>query len=149
MDRNGADRIVDAEVFERIDSPDYHEASADADEEGADRVDPVAGTGDRNQASQESVGRQRQIPLLRAYIRVDQRGQSGRASSERRVEGHPSNASRVEGGERAARVEAVPAEPQDQAARRSDDEIVRRHRAATVPLEHSAQSRTKCDRPSQ
>src|ERR1700682_4302669 len=108
MYRDGADWIVEAEMFARIDPPDYYEASADADEEGPDWVDPVARTGYRHQTGQESVGQQRQIPLLRADIRVEQRSQSGRARSKRRVEGHPPNPLGIKRGERASGVEAVP-----------------------------------------
>ena len=47
--------------------------------------------------------------------------------------------------QRAARVEAVPAEPQDQAADRAEDDVVRQHRAAAVALEDAAEARTEGD----
>ena len=55
----------------------------------------------------------------------------------------------VERRERAAGVEAVPAEPEDQAADRAQDDVVRRHRATAVALEDAAETRTEGDRAGQ
>jgi hypothetical protein len=83
---NRADRIIDAEILERVDSPDDDESAADADEKRANRIYPVTGAGDCNETGQESVGREREIPLLRSNIGVDQGGEAGRTGGEGRVE---------------------------------------------------------------
>ena len=53
MNRPCADRIIDAEVFEKIDAPHDDDARADSEQEGAFRIDPIAGTGDRDEAGEE------------------------------------------------------------------------------------------------
>src|SRR5262249_16458270 len=113
------------------------------DEECAGRADPVAGTGDRNQSREKSVRGESEIPLARARERDEQRGQAGRTCRHRGVEGDTRNALNVERGQRAARIEAVPAKPEDQAANGAEDDVVRQHRAASIAREDAAETRTK------
>jgi hypothetical protein len=59
---------------------------------------------------------------------------------------HPADAGEVHRGKRAARIESIPSEPQQQAARRRDRQIVRQHGSAAVPFEPAADAGSRCDR---
>ena len=140
-----ADRVVDAQVLERVGRPDDHEARDDADEERPGGAHPVTGAGDRHEAREESVGREAEIPFLHAGERVEERRQACRTRRHCRVEGHAADTLRVHRRQRAAGVEPVPAEPQDQAADRAEDDVVRQHGAAAVTGEHAAKTRAERD----
>ena len=88
---------------------------------------------------QEAVDREAQIPLFRLRISVEHRRQPRGAGGQRGVGGNPPDSLKVHCRERAAGVEAVPAEPQDQAPNSGDHEIVRQHWAAAVALEAPSQ----------
>ena len=87
-----------------------------------------------------------QVPLLRARIDPEHRDQAARARGERRVGGDPADALEVERRERRARVEPVPAEPQDHTADGRDRQVVRGEGSPTVPLEPAAEPRAQDDR---
>ena len=72
-----------------------------------------------------------------------------RAGRQRGVGGNAADADEVHRRERAAGIESVPAEPQNQAAGGGDRQIVRQHRAAAIALELAAQARSEHDRASQ
>ena len=91
------------------------------------RIDPVARAGDRDQAGQEAIDGQREVPFLSFEVRVDKRSQTGGARSHRGVKRDAANALCIQRRKGAARIEAIPAEPEDQTAGRADNEIVRFH----------------------
>ena len=118
----------------------------EADEERAGRTDPVARARDRHQAGQEAVRGQAEVPLADARVGVEERRQAGRARGQRGVERHAADALRVERRQRAAGIEAVPAEPQNQPAHGAQDDVVRQRRAAAVAPEDAAEARTERNR---
>src|SRR5208283_1322030 len=71
-------------------------------------------------------------------VRVEQRREARRACGDRRVERDAADALCVHRGQRAARIESVPSEPQDQTAGRADDQIVRLHGLSAVAFEDAA-----------
>ena len=75
----------------------------------------------------------------------EDRGQTAGARGERGVHRHATDAGVIHDRERRAGVEAVPAEPEDQAADDGDGEIVRKHRPAAVTLELATQPGPKHD----
>ena len=116
VDGDGADRVVDAEVLDQVDAEHDDDAGDDADDHRPGGVDPVARGGDRDEAAEEAVDRDADVPLLEAGIDAEHRRQPAGRRRERGVGGDPADAERVDGRQRAAGVEAVPAEPQDDAA---------------------------------
>src|ERR1700687_2845953 len=143
MYRDRADRIVDAQVLEQIDTPGHHESRDDSEQERAFRIDPVARTGDRDESGQEAVNRQREIPFAALVIRNEQPGQARRASCNRRVERDTADALRVESREGAARIKSVPSEPEYESAGCADDQVVRFHRYTAVAFEYSSEPWTE------
>jgi hypothetical protein len=78
VNRNRADGVVDAQIFEQVDSPDHDDSGADTDEERAFRSNPVTGTGDRDQSGQEPVHRQSEVPFALGFdVGIKERGQAG------------------------------------------------------------------------
>ena len=116
-------------------TPRHHDHAGDAaEQDGAGRAHPVTRTGDRHQAGQEAVDGEADVPFLVHAVGRGHRRQTGRAGRQRRIRGDAADAFEIHRGERAARVESVPAEPQQQAAAkpRSSDRAaasVRRRRA--------------------
>src|SRR5205823_3948177 len=99
--------------------------------------DPVTGTGDGHQPGEEAVDGDAHVPLLDLRVQREHRREATGGGRERRVGGDSADTTGVEGRQRGARVEAVPAEPQDDAADRGDGEVVRGRHAAAVALEHA------------
>src|SRR5439155_26924556 len=135
MHRHCTDWVVDAELLERLEADDHRACSNHADEEGSDRLHPVAGAGNRDETGQKPIHGEAQVPLPTAQIRVEQSDQAGRASGQRCVEGHTADAGGVQGGEGASWIEPVPAEPQNKAPDRAEDDGVWGHCAAAVAAE--------------
>ena len=126
------------EILEHVDGDHHDDARDRAQDDRARRRHPVAGAGDRDEAGEEAVHREADVPRLGFRIGEEHRGEAGGARGERRVGGDPPDAFEVHRGERAARIEAVPAEPQDQAADGRDAQIVRQHGSTAVALEAAA-----------
>src|SRR5258708_18662741 len=143
MNGYSANRVVNTQVFQQVQAPHDDQTAANADEKCADRVYPVTRAGNRHQAAQETVNGQAQIPFPGADIGGEQRGQASGTGSQRRIKRDSANTLNIHRGECAAGVEAVPAKPQDQAAARADDQIVRGHWATAIPLENTAQAWAK------
>ena len=139
VNRNRADGIVDAQPLEQLHAQADNDAGDAAKKDGARRADPVARAGNRDQSGEEPVDRKADIPFLAEEVGIDHCGEPGGASRQRRVGRDAADAGEIHRRERGAGVEAVPAEPQDQAAGCGDGEIVRQHRAAAVALELAAE----------
>src|SRR5262249_55559434 len=73
-------------------------------------------------------------------------GQAGGTCRHRRVERHARDALNVECRQRAAWIEPVPAEPENQAADGAEDDVVRQHRAAAVAGEDAPEPRAEHNR---
>ena len=99
----------------------------------------------RDEAAEEAVDGHADVPLLRAGVDEEHRDQAAGAGRQRGVGGDPADALEVHGRQRRAGVEAVPAEPQDDAADGGDGQVVRRRRAAAVALELAAEARSEGD----
>src|ERR1700674_4868819 len=120
MDWNRADRIVDPEPLEKL-KAEHHKNARDAPQKNcAGWTDPIAGTSDGHKTRQEAVRRKAGVPFLAGHISPEHGGQSRRACSESCVGSDSANAFKIHRRERAARIETVPAEPQDQSASDSD-----------------------------
>src|SRR3954452_1994304 len=146
---DGTDRIVDAEVLDEIDADDDDHTGDQPDDHRAGGVHPVARRGDPDQAAEEAVDRDADVPLLEARIDVRHRREAARRRRQRGVGGDPADAERVDRRQRAARVEAVPAEPQDDATEGGDVEVVTGRHAAAVTLEPPTEARAEDDRTGQ
>ena len=149
VNRNRADRIVNAQLFQQVDAEHDDHASDDAEKNRARRANPVAWAGDGDQSSQEAVRREASVPLLARHVREKHRSQAGCAGRESGVGGDSPDTLEVHRGERAARVESIPAKPQDQTAGDRDGQIVRQHRCAAITLELAAEAWTQHDRAGQ
>ena len=146
VDGDGADRVVDAEVLDEVDAEHDEHAGDGADDHRAGRVDPVARRGDGDEAAEEAVDRDADVPLLEPWVDVEHRGQPAGRGGQGGVGGHPADAVGVERRQRAAGVEPVPAEPQDDAAEGGEVEVVARRHAAAVALELAAEAGPEDDR---
>src|SRR5438445_13672480 len=129
----------------RVDADHDHDSCYGAQADRAPRRHPVARAGDGDEASEETVDRDPQIPLLRSRVdEADGREPSG-ASGQRGVGRDPADVLPVHGRQRRARVEAVPAEPEDHATDGADGEVVGGQRATAVPLEDPPETGPKGD----
>ena len=149
MNRYRADGIVNSQIFQQVDSEDHNHSRDAAEQDRAGWADPVAGASDGHEPGEEAVGGVARIPLFGHEVAVNDGGESGRASGEGGVGGDAADADKVHGRKRAAWVEAVPAEPQDQSAGDGNGEVVRQHGSAAVALELAAQPRAQNDRAGQ
>ena len=112
-------------------------------------ANPVAGASDRHQPGQKPVDREADVPFLAQQIRCKHRGKAGGAGCQSGIGRDPADAVEVHRGKRAAGVEAIPSEPQEQTARCGDRQIVRQHGSAAVTLEFPAYPRPEDDRAGQ
>src|SRR5271156_6860956 len=94
---DGSDRIVNAQIFEQVDTPDHHDPGADSEQKCTLGIDPVAGASYRNESGEKAIDRQREIPLPAFNVRIEKRRQARRASRYRRVERNAADTLRVEG----------------------------------------------------
>src|SRR2546421_1628393 len=140
-----ADGVVDAQVLEEIDAQGHHYSGDGSDDDGAPWRHPVAGGGDGHQPPQEAVDGDAQVPLLRSRIHEEHGHHARGACGQGGVGRHPADALPVHGRQGRARVEAVPAEPQDYATDGAHGEVVGRQRASPVPLELAPQARSQGD----
>ena len=136
-------------AFQDVHRHDDDHAGDASEHDRAGRRHPVAGAGDRHEPGEEAVHREAHVPGLRLRKGVEHRGEPGGAGRERRVGGDAADALEVHRRQRAARVEPVPAEPQDEAADGRDRQVVRHHGAAAVALELPAEARAEHDRAGQ
>ena len=146
MHGDGADRVVDAQVLDEVDAEHDDDAADEPDDDRAEGVDPVTRTGDRHEPTEEAVDGDAHVPLLHPRIDEGHRRQTSGRGGERGVGRHTADARGVDGRQRAAGVEAVPAEPQDDATDGGDRQVVTRWQAASVSLELAAESRPEDDR---
>ena len=145
MHGDSADGIINAQPLQKLDSEDDQHARDPAEEDRTRRADPVAWARDGDESGEEAVDGEAHVPLLALDVGVGHRGQARRARGERRVGGDATDALEVHRRERAAGIEAVPAEPEDQATYRGDHQIVRQHRGAAIALEPAAEARAQRD----
>ena len=75
--------------------------------------------------------------------------ESGRARGEGGVGGDAADADKVHRRKRAAGIESVPAEPENQSAADGDGQIMRQHGSAAIALEFAAEPRAQNDRAGQ
>ena len=78
-------------------------------------------------------------------IGVEHGGQASGACRERGIRGNAPDTDEIHRRERAARIESVPAEPQQQAAGCRDGQIMRQHGPAAVALELAAEAGAEND----
>src|SRR2546421_223653 len=64
VDRDGTDRIVDSPPLEQVDRQRDHHPGDGADEQRTRGRDPVTGAGDRDEATEEPVHRDAEVPFL-------------------------------------------------------------------------------------
>ena len=81
--------------------------------------------------------------FLLQHVGREHGGQTGGAGRQSGVGGDAADAFEIHRGKRAARIESVPAEPQQQTAGGGDRQIVRQHRSAAVALEFASEPRSQ------
>src|SRR6185369_16002102 len=109
-------------------------------------ANPVTGAGDGHESGQKTIDREADVPLLAQHVSVGHGGEARGAGRESCVGRYASDALEVHRGKRAAWIEAIPAEPQEQSARGGDGQIVGQHRSAAIALEPAAEPRSENDR---
>src|SRR6185436_8984675 len=149
MNRHRANRVINSGVFQQVSRPNENQSTARADEESTEGVNPIAWSSDRDKPSQKSVDGDTHIPFFTANISVNHCGQAGGTSCQCGVERNSPDALHVQCRQRAARIETVPTEPQNQATARANDYIMCGHGSAAITFENTTQARTKNDGASQ
>ena len=144
--RDRADRIVNAQPFQQFNAQNHDHSGDSSEQDCAGRADPVAGAGDGDESGEEAIGGEAGVPFLARLCRPIDMAVRPAAQAARVVlaatRPMPSKSMR---GKRAAGIESVPAEPQDQSAADGDGQIVRQHGSAAVTFELAAQARTEND----
>src|ERR1700691_232902 len=79
------------------------------------------------------------MPLLRREVPIDDGAESRRTRGEGRIGGHPSDSHEIHSRKRAAGIETIPTEPENESAGDRDRQIVRQHGRAAVALELTAE----------
>ncbi len=142
-------RVVNTEPLHHVDAEDDDDAGDQADHDRAERRDPVTGARDGDETGEEAVHGDAAVPDLVARVHVSEGRETTRASGERGVRSDATATDVVHRRERAARVEPVPAEPEDDAADGGDHHVVARRHAAAVTLELATQARSEGNRAAQ
>src|SRR5712664_2722745 len=70
VDRDGADRIVNPQPVQELHTYDDNYAGNSAQDDSANRANPVAGTGDSNQPGQKAVDGEANVPFLTQNVSV-------------------------------------------------------------------------------
>src|ERR1700730_15473281 len=144
--RNRAEGIINSHPFQQFNSQDDQYSRDASKQHCAGRTDPVAGAGNCNQPGQKTVCGKAGIPLLGHQVAVDDRSETGSASSESCIGGDSADAYKIHGRERAPGIEPVPAKPKNEAATDGDSQIMRQHGPTPVALECAAQPWAENDR---
>jgi len=88
-----------------------------------------------------SVDRKADVPLLTHAVGNEHRHQARGTGRQGRVGSYSADADEVHRGKRAARIEPIPAEPENQPAHGAEDDVVRQRRAAAISPEDAAEIR--------
>ena len=132
MAGDGADRVVDAELVHRDDRRDHEDARDQADHAGRPLVHVRAGRRDGDETGDRAVARETDVDRAAEQVAGDDRAEHAGRRGEVRGHGDIGEA-RAHGPERRARIEAEPAEPQDQHAEDGQRHGVARDRVG-LPL---------------
>src|SRR5581483_9113664 len=119
VDRNRAHRIVHLHyAFDELDAETNQQPRHESDNRRAYRVDEPAGRRDCDQAGKQAVGRHRGVGFAETDPHIEDGAERARAPRKHRVDGDRSDTqiARARSAQRAARIEAEPAESEDEAA---------------------------------